>query len=73
MPGGPRFSDKGPRLIRRAAMAVPISPERVLTRTIPNATNQIVPHGASKWPLRVLHDPRRLDVFLIPSMCHKQN
>ena len=36
----------GPRFIRRGLMCVPISPECVLTRTIPNATNQIVPHGA---------------------------
>ena len=30
----------------RGSMAVPISPECVLTQTAPNATNQIVPHGA---------------------------
>ena len=36
----------GPCLIRRGSMSVPIFPGCVLTRIIPNATNQIVPHGA---------------------------
>ena len=38
-----------PRLIRRGSMFVPISFEFVSTQIVPNATHQIVPHGALGW------------------------